>query len=446
MLEQLHTVVAFIVAISILVTVHEFGHFWVARRCGIKVLRFSIGFGQKLFSWKDRQQTEYVIAAIPLGGYVKMVDEREEEVSDELLPYSFNRKSVWQRIAVVSAGPAANFILALFFYWVLNLSGGYGITPVIGPVVPGSPAAFAGLEEDQVIYAVDGLSTPTWQDVSSQLVHRLGETGEIVFSVRYPSSDFTYESVVDITDWLSGEENPDIYAGLGFTPKLPPHVRIVEVFPDTPAEQAGFRAGDIVTFADGEEVEGTGFWVEYVRSRPGQAISMTVLRDNTEIRLQVIPARKVADNGEVFGQVGASINSPGLQHYQYGVVESAEKALDEVYDKSVFMLVSLKKMLLGQISPKNLSGPLTIATVADESARAGWQSFVQFLALLSISLGVLNLLPIPVLDGGHLLFFAIEIIKGSPVSERVQAVAYQIGLLMVIGLMVFALFNDVGRL
>ncbi|MCB1614446.1 MAG: RIP metalloprotease RseP [Pseudomonadales bacterium] len=442
----LHTVLSFIVAISILVTVHEFGHFWVARRCGIKVIRFSVGFGHKLFAWKDRLGTEYVIAAIPMGGYVKMVDEREEEVPEELLPYSFNRKPVLQRMAVVSAGPLANFLIAFLFYWVLNLSGGYGITPVIGEVAPDSPAAYAGLDENQTIVAVDGLPTHSWQDVSNQLVHRLGETGEIVFDVQYPGSELIYQSSVDIQSWLSTEENPDIYAGLGITPKIPPYVRVVEVFPGTPAEKAGLLAGDIITGVDGQTVPHTAFWVDYVRSRPDQSISMSVMRQSDDLTLTVKPWKKVSDSGEVFGQVGASINSPGLQHYEYGLWESGRKAGTEVYDKSLFMLVSLKKMLMGQISPKNLSGPLTIATVADESARAGWQSFVQFLALLSISLGVLNLLPIPVLDGGHLMFYLVEVVKGSPVSERVQMAAYQLGLFLIVCLMVFALFNDVGRL
>ncbi|WP_341936604.1 sigma E protease regulator RseP [Marinimicrobium sp. C2-29] len=445
------TIIWFLVALAILVSVHEFGHFYVARRCGVKVLRFSIGFGKILFRWHDRQGTEYAIAAVPLGGYVKMLDEREGEVPEDEKHRAFNRKNVWQRIAVVAAGPIANFILAVLLFWALMLPGVRGAIPIIGSVEPDSVAASAGLEAGQEILSVDGAETPTWQALHQQLLKRLGESGTISFRVKYPDSSLQYLSEAQLDGWLRGVEEPDPVAGLGLTLDIPTNEALVgQVLPDTPAERAGLRTGDRVVSADGEPIEDWNAWVEYVRARPGEEISLTVERDGAEESLQLTPER-VEEQGETFGRVGVAPQpqpwpEDRVRVYEYGPVGSFVAGVDRTWETAGFVLLSVKKLLVGEISTKNLSGPITIAKVAGSSAESGWKSFVGFVALLSIFLGVFNLLPIPVLDGGHLLYYFIEVVKGSPVSDRVQQVGFQIGLFVVVGLMALALYNDVMRL
>lgn len=446
MFGGLDTILWFLVALIILVTVHEFGHFYVARRCGVRVLRFSIGFGKPLFSWRDKQGTEYSIAPIPLGGYVKMLDERDAEVREEDLHEAFNRKSVWQRIAVVAAGPVANFILAVLLFWVLLLRGTADFVPIVGKVEPGSIAEKAGLVTGQEIVAIDGRPTPTRQAVSRQLIDRLGETGSISFSAKYPESDLVYSSRVPINDWLRGSAEPDVLGGIGLSLQLPPVV-VGQILDDSPAQRAGFKTGDRVLAANGTKVDNWSDWVEYVSARPGQSISVLVERNGQELEVQVTPAAETA-NGETIGKIGMAGQWPEefIRRTEYGLVGAFTEAANETWEMAVFILGSVKKLVVGEISTKNLSGPITIAKVAGSSAEAGWVSFVSFLALLSVSLGVFNLLPIPVLDGGHLAYYLIEAVKGSPVSERVQMIGYQIGLFLVVSIMILALYNDVLRL
>lgn len=445
------TILWFLVALAILVTVHEFGHFYVARRCGVKVLRFSIGFGPILLSWRDRQDTQYALAAIPLGGYVKMLDEREVEVPPDQQHRSFNRKNVWQRIAIVVAGPVANFILAILLFWALMLPGVQGLVPIVGEVEPGSVAERAGLEPGQEILAVDGEPTPTWQALNQQLLRRLGESGTISFQVKYPDSSLQYMSEAQLDGWLRGVEEPDPVEGLGLTLDMPKMQALVgEISPGSPAEQAGLQTGDRIVAVEGEPVEGWRDWVERVRARPGEPLEMTVERDGERETLTVTPERIEAE-GEVFGRVGVALQpqewpANRVRTYQYGPVEAFVAGVDRTWETSGFVLLSVKKLLVGEISPKNLSGPITIAKVAGSSADSGWKSFVGFVALLSIFLGVFNLLPIPVLDGGHLLYYIIEVVKGSPVSEKTQQIGFQVGLVMVIGLMMLAFYNDIMRL
>lgn len=447
----LQTIIWFLVALVILVAVHEFGHFYVARRCGVKVLRFSIGFGNILWRRYDRQGTEYALAAIPLGGYVKMLDEREGEVPEEELHRAFNRKNVWQRIAIVAAGPVANFILAVLLFWLLMIPGTREPIPIVGEVEPGSIAAQAGLEPGQEILAVDGEPTPTWQALHQQLLRRLGESGTIDFLIKYPESDLRYESQARLDQWLRGVEEPDPVAGLGVTLDRPVAQAILgQIVPDSPAERAGLQPGDHIIAVDGEAVSSWTEWVDYVRSRPGEEIRLTVEREGAQTSLSVTP-EVVEENDERFGRVGVGIQSQSwpedrIRTYRYGPIESFVAGVDRTWETAGFVLLSVKKLVVGEISTKNLSGPITIAKVAGDSAESGWKSFIGFVALLSIFLGVFNLLPIPVLDGGHLMYYAIEVIKGSPVSERVQQVGYQVGLVMVVGLMVLAFYNDIMRL
>jgi regulator of sigma E protease len=451
-MELLYTIFLTLATIAVLVAVHEYGHFWVARRCGVKVLRFSIGFGKSLYSWRDRLGTEYIVAAIPLGGYVKMLDEREGEVPAEELHLAFNRKPVLQRIAVVSAGPLANLALAVVAYWFLFLSGETGYAPVIGEVEAGSIADVAGLEAGQEIVAVDGGKTPTWQALSFRLLDRIGDTGTIKFAVQYPGSDMVYESEGTLHTWLSDQEQPDLFGGLGitmFTPEVPPVVD--EVVEGSPAEAVGLRSGDQVLRADGEEMRLWMQWVEYVRARPGEPIELEFLRDGELLQATIVPEALTDENGEVFGRVGVSVAFPEMppelvRQFHRGPLEALGASFTRTGELVVFTLNSIKKMVMGLISPKNLSGPITIAKVATASAKSGLESYISFLALLSVSLGVLNLLPIPVLDGGHLLFYTLELLAGRPVPEKIQALGYQLGLFIVLGIMMLALYNDFARL
>ena len=451
-MDMLYTIAITLATLAVLVAVHEFGHFWVARRCGVKVLRFSIGFGTRLLRWTDRQGTEYSISAIPLGGYVKMLDEREGEVAPEELDRAFNRKPVGQRIAVVSAGPLANFLLAIVAYWGLFMAGETGYAPVIGEVETGSIADVAGLEAGQEIVAVDGRETPTWQALSFRLLDRIGDTGTIAFAVRYPDSSMVYESEGTLDRWLAGDEQPDLFGGLGlamYTPEVPPVVG--QVVAGGAADRIGMQPGDLVLSADGVEMPLWMDWVDYVRERPGQGIDLQYLRGDQLLSAQIVPEAIEDESGATIGRVGVGVELPEmppelLRRFDRGPVQALGASLERTGDLVVFTLSSIKKMLVGLISPKNLSGPITIAKVATASAKSGLEAYISFLALLSVSLGVLNLLPIPVLDGGHLLFYFAELLAGRPVPEKIQAFGYQVGLFLVLGIMILALYNDFSRL
>jgi regulator of sigma E protease len=451
-MDMLYTIGITLVTLAILIAVHEFGHFWVARRCGVRVLQFSIGFGPALLRWRDSLGTQYSIAAIPLGGFVKMLDEREGEVPAADLGAAFNRKPVLQRIAVVSAGPLANFILAVAVYWGLFMAGESGYAPVIGEVEAGSPADLAGLEAGQEIIAVDGAETPTWQALSFRLLDRIGDTGSIALAAKYPGSDVVYESQVHVERWLSGEEQPDLFGGLGitlYTPDVPPVVG--QVVEGGAADLAGIQPGDRVITADGVPMPLWMDWVDYVRARPGTPIEVEYQRGGELRRVSIVPEAAVDDSGETLGRVGLGVELPEmpqelLRTFDRGPVEALGAAVQRTGELAAFTLNSIKKMIIGLISPKNLSGPITIAKVASASAKSGLEAYLSFLALLSVSLGVLNLLPIPVLDGGHLLFYFAELLAGRPVPEKIQALGYQLGLFLVLGIMFLALYNDFSRL
>lgn len=452
MIDILYSIGITLATLAVLVAVHEFGHFWVARRCGVKVLRFSIGFGTPLLRWRDSQDTEYAVAAIPLGGYVKMLDEREGEVDPKEVHRAFNRKPVLSRIAVVVAGPLANFILAIVAYWALFMAGETGYAPIIGEVETGSVAEVAGLEPGQEIVAIDGRETPTWQAVSFRLLERIGDTGSIRFSVRYPESDVVYESQGQLDRWLAGEEEPNLLGGLGLTLFMPPVVPVLsEIVPDSPAQRAGLQTGDRILSSDGVPMNLWEEWVDYVRARPNVPMAVLLHRDGLELEVMLTPDTAADAEGEAIGRVGVGVQLPEMpesqrREFHRGPLEALVAGAQRTGDMAGFTVNSMVKMVQGLISPKNLSGPITIAKVATTSAKSGLESYIGFLALLSISLGVLNLLPIPVLDGGHLLYYTIELLVGRPVPERVQMVGYQIGLLMVVSLMMFALYNDFSRL
>jgi regulator of sigma E protease len=441
-----------LVVLGVLVTFHEFGHFWVARRCGIKVVRFSIGFGPALVRWRDRHDTEFVIAALPLGGYVKMIDEREGEVAEADLPYAFNRKSVAQRMATVVAGPLANFVLAILAYWIIFMLGVQGIAPIIDEVKSGSIADAAGLESGQEIIAVDGESTATWQDLGERLVHRIGEHGTIRFSARYPDSDLQYDSEAALRGWDIDAREPDPIGSIGITLYRPKILPVADKLTSgDPADMAGMRTNDLVLSVDGNEMPDWATWVEYVRARPGQTLLVLIERDGEAIPLSVMPKPVTTADNEIIGQVGMSVVMPEwpedlYRESKYGILGALGKAWSQTGKTTLLILGSVKKMITGDISLEHLSGPITIAKVAGASASYGLVAFLQFMALLSVSLGVLNLLPIPVLDGGHLVYYLAELVKGSPVSMKVQEMGYRLGLFLVVGLMVLALYNDLARL
>lgn len=449
-MSALYMIIGTLVALGVLVTFHEFGHFWVARRCGVKVLRFSVGFGTPLLRWHDRQGTEFVVAAIPLGGYVKMLDEREGEVPADQADQSFNRKSVRQRIAIVAAGPVANFLLALVFFWLLAMLGTQQLKPVVGSVEPGSIAATAGLMAGEEIVAVDGESTAGWAAVNLQMVRRLGETGSLQLTVREPGSDAQATRSLALSQWLQGSDEPDPIRSLGIRPWRPALEPILaELDPNGPAQSAGLRAGDRLLALDGQPL---GDWqqvVDLVRQRPDSRIVLRVERDNAQLDVPVNLVSK--GEGKAAGYLGAGVKPVEwppqmLREVSYGPLDAVVEGARRTWTMSVLTLDSLKKMLFGELSVKNLSGPITIAKVAGASAQSGFGDFLNFLAYLSISLGVLNLLPIPVLDGGHLLFYLIEWVRGRPVSDRVQGWGIQIGISLVVGVMLLALINDLGRL
>ena len=450
-MSAVYMIVGTLVALGVLVTFHELGHFWVARRCGVKVLRFSVGFGTPLLRWHDRQGTEFVIAAIPLGGYVKMLDEREAEVPPALLDQAFNRKSVRQRFAIVSAGPIANFLLALLFFWVLAMLGTQQVRPVIGQIAAGSLAAQAGLQPGQEILAVDGASTLGWGEVTLQLIRRLGESGTLDIRVLEPQSSVERTYQLTLAAWLKGVEEPDPLLSLGVQPWRPQMPAVLaQLDPQGPAQAAGLRSGDRLLALDDRPLADWQEVVDAGRARPGQNVVLSVERGGEILPINVTLASR-GEGQARSGYLGAGVNAVDwpaemLREISYGPFDAVLQGAQRTWTMSLLTLDSLKKMLFGELSVKNLSGPITIAKVAGTSAQSGVADFLNFLAYLSISLGVLNLLPIPVLDGGHLLFYLYEWVRGKPLPERVQGWGMQIGISLVIGVMLLALFNDLGRL
>lgn len=509
MLEFLISVLALVVTLGILVTIHEFGHFWVARLCGVKVLRFSIGFGKAAKSWVGKDGVEYVIAPIPLGGYVKMLGQDDLAVTEygaaaerQSTPQteaasagmgdqaylaesatpgdftgsgghsktasggsggitadersrSFAYKPLWQRMAIVAAGPLANFLLAIVVYWIVNIGYGInGVAPVISGVMDDSPAALAGLRSGDEILAVDGKETFIWQQVTLQLLSRMGETGTLEFTIDPANSSTTRNIEIPISAWLGHETEPNPVSSLGIIQIQIP-ARIADIIPGSRAEAAGLQSGDEILTVDGQQIHGWTHWVEVIRANPELPLDVTVQRGDEIVSLLIRPELAELADGSIIGQIGAYVQDvtyaelvpPELQReVRYGVFSALQPALRETWDKSIFVLDSVKKMIVGLISVKNINGPITIAQVAGETASYGLDVYLGFLALLSISLGVLNLLPVPVLDGGHLLYYSIEAVIRRPVPERIQAWGLQLGLLLISGVMVLAIYNDVSRL
>lgn len=446
MLSFLWSVGSFVLAIGVLVAFHEFGHFWVARRLGIRVLRFSIGFGRPLWRRVGRDGVEYVIAALPLGGYVKMLDEREGEVTAADLPRAFNRQPVWSRIAVVAAGPAANFLLAVALYWLVFVLGSPGLKPVLDEPAPESRAAAAGLHRGDEILAINESPVPTFQVLRGELIERALDSESLELEVRNPEGQVRHATMA-----LAGVRVDPIYLfqdmGLHpFQPEIP--ALLAEVIPGGAAEAAGLKAGDRLLDYDGAAISSWGPWAAWVRAHPGDMVTLGYERDGARQSVSLIVATELVD-GENIGRIGARVDVPAglwdnlMTEYRLDAMDAAPAAIAQTLHMSGLTLKLLWRMVLGDVSVKNVSGPIQIAQVAGYTASIGLVSFLNFVAIVSVSLFVLNLLPVPVLDGGHLLYYGVEAVKGSPLSEQAQVFGQKIGLVLIVALMGLAIYNDI---
>jgi regulator of sigma E protease len=439
----------FVVAVGLLVTVHEFGHFWVARRLGFKVLRFSVGFGKPLLTHiGGADRVEYVLAAVPLGGYVKLLDEREGPVEPADLARSFTRRPPWQRIVVLLAGPAFNILFAILLLW--GMLWNFGVSewhPRVADVLPNSVAAHAGLRSGDEITAINGSRVATPRDLVFGLLDAMSSNGEADLHVR--ASDGSERDAIlavpDTTQRRKFTEPTELFPGLGIELWLPSEGVVGDVTPDGPAQRAGIRAGDHIVAIDGNPVKSFEDIARHVSGHPGARVSVTYRRDGAEqtTQLQVGAAE---EGGKRIGRIGiASVPKNMLVHTSLGAGGALARACDEAWSMTLMQGRMFWRMVLGKISFKNLSGPVSIAQFAGESAEAGVAPFLNFLVVISLSLGFLNLLPIPILDGGQIVFQLVEWLKGSPLSERAQALGQQVGIALLIVLMGVALYNDIAR-
>ena len=495
MVDVALSVIAFIVAIGVLVSVHEYGHFIVARKLGFKVLRFSVGFGRPLWRWQGGapDHVEYWLSSVPLGGYVKLLDEREGPVDEAERHRAFNRRPIPHRIAVLAAGPGFNFLFAIFAYWVMFVSGIPALKPVVGAVSEGSVAAVAGLRADDEIRAVGGKPTATWEQAVIAILDELLADGRIELDVSDAAGTERFVEL-DVRDRVSELTEPEaLFSGLGIRPgpTMPPDIERVD--PDSPAERAGLTAGDRVLSVDGEPIESWQAWLETIRARPGETVSLLVLRENREVELAMrvdagesvgqVVARspsslpddiverivdderygvvelsmligEVEENGERVGRIGAwrpsqlpdDVLERVWSEERYGVVEGLYRGAAKTWEMTALTVRMLVRMVIGDVSLRNVSGPISIAAYAGDSAEAGFTSFLAFLSIVSISLGIMNLLPIPLLDGGQIVYQLAEWLKGSPLSERAMIVGQQLGIVFLIVLMSFVFYNDISRM
>jgi regulator of sigma E protease len=451
-MSLLNTVVAFIVALGVLIVVHEYGHYLVARLCGVKVLRFSVGFGRPLALWRrGRDRTEWVIAAIPFGGYVKMLDEREGPVAPEELHRAFNRQSVWRRLAIVVAGPVFNLAFAVLVYAGLFMYGLPEARPVLAEPPPGTVAAAAGLHSEDTVRAIEGVPVTTWQELRWRVLQAALQHESLRLEVQTGRGHLA-EATLDLRGYPTDEVETDALERVGLRLYRPPLEPVIgQVVAGNPAERAGLAPGDRIVRAGDKRIDTWDALVAEIRSHPGTPLQLLVEAEGKTRMVEITP-ESAASGEQRIGRIGAAPLVPPahaekmLITVRYGFAGSLGKALAKTWDISSFSLKMLGRMLMGELSWKHLSGPVTIADFAGQSAQAGWISYLTFLALISISLGVLNLLPIPLLDGGHLMYYAIEIVKGSPVSERAMELGQRVGLALLLVMMAFAFYNDLNRI
>lgn len=451
MIDFIWNLSSFIIALGILITVHEYGHFWVARRNKVKVERFSIGFGKAIWRKTDKYGTEFVIALIPLGGYVKMLDERVDEIALEDKDKTFNSKTVYQRIAIIAAGPLANFVFAIFAFYLMFLLGMPSVKPVVGEVTPQSIAAKANVADNSEIVEIEGQAIRDWQDVNLALVANIGES-TLEVKVRTQDSVSTVAYQLDTREWQFSPEKISAIESIGLMPFRPKvHNEIVVIAKESPAERAGLKVGDKPLSVNGVAVNNN--WKnfsEQVKNFPNQEVNIEVDRQGNVEKFIAIPD-SIERNGKVIGYLGlASKSDPYPKEYQfelsYGPIEAFSQSLDKTWQLITLSFKMIGKLITGDVSVKNLSGPISIAQGAGDHAGYGLVYFLGFLALISINLGIINLLPVPVLDGGHLVYYLIELFIGRPVPEKIQEIGFKFGTLALLGLMSIALFNDLSRL
>jgi regulator of sigma E protease len=449
MFAVLWNLASFVVAIAILIAVHEWGHFWVARRCGVKVERFSLGFGKVLWSFKDRHDTEFSLSLIPLGGYVKMLDERQDEVPEALRDQAFNNKRVWQRFAIVAAGPAANFVFALFAFWLMFMMGVPSVKPIIGEVSPNSSAAHAGLVAGMEILAVDGQSTKDWEAVSYALV---GKIGEKQTTLQVQGDNGKQDKLLSLEGWrLSSDDEGLPFAALGLSPLQPEiTLEIADVLAGGSGARAGIQPGDQIVTVSGKPLNKWQEFVSMVQSSPENPLALEVERKGSRVAITLTPDKK-AHGAKSIGYVGLAPKVLPLDEryrieLRYDPLQAMGMALQKSATTVELTVNMLGKLISGVVSIDNLSGPISIAKGAGSTASYGLVYFLGFLALVSINLGIINLFPLPILDGGHLLFLMLEGIRGKPIPEQVQEYAFKFGAAVLICLMAIALFNDFARL
>jgi regulator of sigma E protease len=444
------TLLAFVVALGLLVSFHEFGHYSVARLCGVKVLRFSIGFGPVLWLRKyGKDQTEWTLCAIPLGGYVKMVDEREGPVPQDDLHRAFNTQSLWRRAAIVAAGPVANFILAIVLFCSVSMLGMPGLRPYLSAPAPQSLAAQAGIKEGQLVVAVDGEAVSNWQDFRLKVTTNAirGNPSELALEEESGSRYLVQLPVLTVLP----KDNQDIVRTMGLSPwdpNLP--ARLGVLLPGGAAKKQGLQVGDEIIEVEGKTLSGWAEWVKIVRSHPEQTLAITVLREEKRLAFNLTPEAE-QDHGMRVGRIGAGVAvDPALKNKLTVIIqrpfgEAVVEGIQKTYQLSALTLEMMGHMLVGAVSTKGVGGPLQIASAAGDSARLGLIPFLAFLGLLSVSLGVMNLLPVPVLDGGHLLYYSFELIAGRPLSDRFIEMGTRVGLTILVGLMALAFYNDINR-
>jgi regulator of sigma E protease len=444
------SLVSFIVALGILVAVHEWGHFWVARKCGVKVQRFSIGFGKALWRRTDKLGTEFVIAAIPLGGYVKMLDERVEEVSVKDLPFAFNRQHVLKRIAIIAAGPGVNFLFAIFALFVMYLIGLQTIKPVVGSIEPDSVFSQSNIPQNAILTQVGSRTVVDWEDVAYEFMSFIGHDEMLV---KWTDENNSYErsATINISEWEFDPDKTSVFTSLGLIPFRPKVLNVLGYIEDgSAAQDIGFQTNDKIVSINGTSMQNWEQIVGYVSKRPNQSVEVDVLRNGQVMNLNGTIGSKTEEQ-TTRGYMGFT---PTLEPWpegvvfvhQYGVVKALTKAMDKTWRLMTLSIEMLGKLITGDVSVKNLSGPISIAQGAGMSASLGLVYFLGFLALISVNLGIINLLPLPVLDGGHLLYYFIELLSGRPVPESVQEVGFKIGGVLLLLLMSIAIVNDIARL
>lgn len=446
----LWSAIFFIIALGVLVAVHEWGHFWVARRCGVKVLRFSIGFGKPLWRRTDKQGTEYVVAAIPLGGYVRMLDRRVDDVAPEDMPFEFLGQSVYKRIAIIAAGPVVNFLFAILVLYLMYLIGVSSVKPIVGEVIPDSIAAQAKLRTDEQIVAVGGRPVRDWNEVTLEVVSHVGDK-QLSITTAQPWSASESKVVLDIGNWQFDPDTVPPLRSLGIVPFRPAVTTTLgRVAKDSAAAIADLRVGDKIVELDGTPVDDWREIVAYISQRPDTTVGIIVERENKRTPVMV-QLKAVERHGETVGQLGVlPLLEPWPESHtylqQYGPVAAVSVAIEKTWRLMTMSVQMLGKLVTGDVSLKNLSGPIGIAQGAGTSASYGLVYFLGFLALISVNLGVINLLPLPLLDGGHLLYFTVEVFTGKPVPDWIQERGYIVGAMILLSMMSLAIFNDIARL